>query len=133
MFRRSLFSAVSVFLLTASVSAAPLDWQTVACVPDDSPTEASFEVVQAVDDFESAPLKWDAAATKEQAQVKLRRDTTEHHRGNAALRVDYGFVGYKQGGLVNLDRTLDISRRGLGLAFWLKTDGSRTALRVGDR
>ncbi len=116
-------SAACAVLLAASASAAVHDWQPVACVPDESPTEASFDIVQAVDDFETQPPKWDALAAKEQAHVELRCDTTEHHRGNVALRVDYRFAGYKQQPF-NLNRTLDIPRPGLGFAFWLKTDGS---------
>ena len=86
-----------LFVLPALWAAAPTtaaaQWETVPCVPADLPPETMFEVVRPVDDFEAAGPAWQAADGGQNAKCRLARDTDLRHGGQAALRVDYDFVG----------------------------------------
>jgi hypothetical protein len=117
-------SAIAVLALVTSAFAASRDWQAVTCVPDESPREASFEVVQIVDDFESEPLRWDSIGGEQSAQFTLSRDASERHRGDAALRIDYQFLGKSDVETIQIQGKLDLSRPGLEFGFWVKTDGT---------
>jgi hypothetical protein len=130
----SLPSVVLVLLVAPSAFAAAEEWQSIACIPADPLPETMFEVVQGVDDFETPARRWQSLRTKQNAQATLRHDTAEHHSGQGSLGVDYQFVGKKDYEYLQLETKLEISRPGLGLGFWVKTDGTpfQFHLRIAD-
>ncbi|HUT88077.1 MAG TPA: glycosyl hydrolase [Thermoguttaceae bacterium] len=127
-----------VCVLQIPCSAAPktaaAEWQTVACVPADLPPEAMFEVTQPVDDFEAAALAWQALEGGQNAKCLLGRDAEMRHGGQAALRVDYDFVGKPEYEYIQITTPLDVPTAGCAFGFWLNHGGTSfpTRLRMVD-
>lgn len=116
--------------LGAQAPAQEPGWQTLNCVPRDLPPEALFDVVRPIGGSEGAELAWQALQGEQNARTTVRLDTTEQHGGQAALRVDYSFAGNRDLEYVQVTRPLDIPEPGLGLGFWLKTDGTPFPVRL---
>ena len=64
------------------------------------------------------------------ALTTVHLDPTEKHGGQAALRVDDSFAGNRDLEYVQVARPLDIPEPGLGIGFWLKTDGTPFPVRL---
>jgi hypothetical protein len=86
--------------------------------------------VQTVDAFEDSQLSWQALQGGQNAGTAIRLDTSEMRDGQAALRVDYTFVGNHDYEYVQITRPLGIPEPGLGFGFWLKTDGTAFPIRL---
>lgn len=133
LFARDLLSGLAVLslvVLSARGAETPSPWQPVACIPSDLPPEAMFEVMQPVDDFEAAAVKWSLAVGGQHAKAAVQRDAGEHHSGGAALRVDYDFVGKRDYEYIQLNGAATFERPGLGFGFWFKGDGKPFQLRL---
>ncbi|MGO8746973.1 MAG: hypothetical protein ACLQNE_13380 [Thermoguttaceae bacterium] len=131
---KAFVSMIAAIGLLAAPAAAE-EWQSIRCIPADPSPEEMFDVTQAIDDFEAGPLKWEALHDGQNAKAAVRRDSAQHHGGDAALRVDYEFTGRKDLEYVQINRKLDFPQPGLGVGFWVKTDGTpfHFCLRVTDR
>jgi len=125
----ALVCIVAIMGPTVAQAPAPV-WQELPCVPADLPPEALFDIVRPVDDFEGEQMQWQALQGGQNATTALQRDTNEKHSGGAALRVDYTFVGNRDYEYLQVTRPVDIPEPGLGLGFWLKTDGTPFPMRL---
>lgn len=116
-----------LFLMCAAAGAladgAPL-WQEVPGVPADPTAASLFLSSKTVDDFEAADLKWRASKGKQNAAAAVSRDTSEPRRGAAALKVAYTFEGNRDFEYVLLESPVTVEKAGMGLGFWLKSDGT---------
>ena len=121
-----------VMLIAGRVPGQTADatWQRVECVPLDMPNEATSDIVQTVDDFETGALNWSVAVGEQHARAVAERDVAEHHGGHTSLRLDYDFVGKKEYEYVQLNGKADFAKPGLGFGFWLKLDGTPFSVRV---
>ena len=117
-----LFELLGMTLLL-SCHATAADWSPIKCVPVDLPTEALFQVVQPVDDFEAADVGWQAVSGGQNTRCEIVRDTHIAHQGQAALRVDYDFVGKADYEYLQINVPLEIPQAGNAFGFWLKHDG----------
>jgi len=105
-------------------------WEAVVCPPADREPAERFEAVRAIDDFESGLGDWKASNGGQNAKARLAIDTQEKHAGSAALRVDYEFVGNPDLEYVEFGRPIEVKQRGLGVGFWVKSDGTGLPLRI---
>ena len=124
------FAAILAVVLGGLAAAHAQGWQEVRCVPADLPPEALFDIVRVVDDLEAEPAAWEALQGGQNATTALRLDTGQRHRGASALRVDYTFVGNREYEYLQFTRPLDIPTPGLGIGFWLNTDGTPFPVRL---
>ncbi len=113
-----------------AAEAASAEREAVACAPGDLPPEAVFEVVEPVDDFEASVVGWHAADTGQNARCRLARDAGTRRHGEAALRVDYEFVGKPDYEYLLVGAPLEIPEAGRAFGFWLKHDGTPFAVRL---
>ena len=136
MTQRGIYRSAWFFLLvmpgtcSAAPEAAAAQWQVVACVPADLPPEAMFQVAQPVDDFEAPALRWQAIEGGQNARCRLARDADLAHGGNAALRLDYQFVGKPDYEYLQINTPLEISDAGYAFGFWLNHDGTPFPVRL---
>ena len=114
----------------AAPQAAAAQWQAVACVPADLPPEAMFRVAQPVDDFEASALRWQAVEGGQNTQCRLARDANLPRSGNAALRLDYQFVGKPDYEYLQINTPLEIPEAGYAFGFWLNHDGTPFPVRL---
>lgn len=112
------------------LGAAESAWEPVECVPADPTVESLFEVVRPVEDFEGARTRWRVATGDQQAAATARRDAGERRGGEAAWRVDYEFTGRAGLEYLHLNGPAEFERPGLGLGFWLKSEGAPLVLRM---
>jgi len=99
-------------------------WQAVPVVPADPSAASLFHSAKTVDDFEAADLKWRPSTGKQNATAVVSRDTSEYRSGEAALKVDYTFAGNRDYEYVQLESKVTVEKTGMGLGFWLKSDGT---------
>jgi|GEM_PF-565824 len=105
-------------------------WQQIECIPADPPLEMLYNVVTPIEDFENSANKISVGSSDQNAAVTLSRDTTEHHQGAAALRVDYMFNGNTNLEYIQIIGHAPLVKPGLAFGFWYKNSGPRFPLKL---
>jgi len=121
---------LAVLAAGIALGATAQEWQGTRCVLAALPPQALFEVSRSVDDFEAADLSWQPLRGDQNARTATQLGRAQKHSGEAALRVDYTFLGGRPLEYVQVTRPLEIPEPGLGLGFWVRTDGTPFPLRV---
>ncbi|NQT51235.1 hypothetical protein HQ576_04260 [bacterium] len=112
------------------VEQPPAEWAKIECPLADLEADQLFESVKLLDDFEKGVGAWRAGAGGQQAKATLARATDEKHAGQAALRVDFEFIGKKDYEYIEVGSGATLEQPGLGLGLWVKGDGTPLSLRV---
>jgi hypothetical protein len=120
--------AIALPLLNAMVGAE--EWKPVVCVPGDLPLELTYRVEEAIDDFDSPSINWTAVLGGQNAKCSLTHVPQGGRNRQAALRVDYNFVGKEGLEYLQIRKPFEIAERGLSFGFWLKHDGSNFPIRA---
>lgn len=105
-------------------------WQSIECIPADPPIEMLYKVVAPIEDFENATNKITAGSSDQNAHITLARNTTEHHNGKAALRVDFEFTGKTNLEYIQVIGHASLEKPGLAFGFWYKNPGTRFPLKL---
>ena len=112
-------SNLCLLLATVSIAGA-LEWKPVACPRTDPPLLERVRALLKLEDFESPTPQWTAYNGDQNAKSSATIVRDETHAGEAALVVDYEFVGKPNYEYVAVGKSLAISTNAAGIGFWLK-------------
>jgi hypothetical protein len=108
----------------------PTQWTRVRCPLATRTAKERFETTRLLQSFEEGQGGWTAVEGEQQAKAKAAVSTENAHDGQAALRVDYAFVGKADLEYVEILGEGKIETKGLGVGLWVKGNGAPLQVRV---